>query len=37
MRFVSAPEYPLFPGAGEPFEMYEAVVRATGVTRACGR
>lgn len=34
MRFVSAPEYPLFPGAGEPFEMYEAVVRATGVTRA---
>ena len=34
MRFLSAPEYPLFPGAGEPFEMYEAVVRATGVTRA---
>ena len=33
MRFVSAPEYPLFPGQGEPFEMYEAVVRATGVTR----
>jgi UDP:flavonoid glycosyltransferase YjiC (YdhE family) len=33
MRFVSAPEYPLFPGAGEPFEMYEAVVRATSVTR----
>jgi UDP:flavonoid glycosyltransferase YjiC (YdhE family) len=33
MQFVSAPEYPLFPGAGEPFEMYEAVVRATGVTR----
>ena len=32
MRFVSAPEYPLFPGQGEPFEMYEAVVRATGVT-----
>ncbi len=33
MRFVPAPEYPLFPGDGEPFEMYEAVVRATGVTR----
>jgi UDP:flavonoid glycosyltransferase YjiC (YdhE family) len=33
MRFVPAPEYPLFPGAGQPFEMYEAVVRATGVTR----
>ena len=34
MRFVPAPEYPLFPGAGEPFKIYEAVVRATGVTRA---
>ena len=34
MRFVSAPEYPLFPGEGEPFEMYEAVVRATWQTRA---
>ena len=33
MRFVSAPEYPLFPEPGEPLEMYEAVVRATGVTR----
>ena len=33
MRFVSAPEYQLFPGDGEPFEMYEAVVRATGITR----
>ena len=33
MRFVPAPEHPLFPGAGEPFEMYEAVVRATGQTR----
>jgi UDP:flavonoid glycosyltransferase YjiC (YdhE family) len=33
MQFVSAPEYQLFPGVGEPFEMYEAVVRATGVTR----
>ena len=37
MRFVPAPEYPLFPGAGEPFKMYEAVVRATGGTRARGR
>ncbi len=33
MRFVSAPEYQLFPGDSEPFKMYEAVVRATGVTR----
>ncbi len=33
MRFLPAPEYQLFPGDGEPFEMYEAVVRATGVTR----
>jgi UDP:flavonoid glycosyltransferase YjiC (YdhE family) len=33
MRFASAPEYQLFPGDGEPFEMYEAVVRATAVTR----
>jgi len=33
MRFVPAPEYPLFPGDGEPFEMYDAAVRATGVTR----
>ena len=33
MRFVPAPEYPLFPEPGEPLEMYEAVVRATGVTR----
>jgi len=33
MRFLAAPEYPLFPGEGEPFEMYEAVVRATGPTR----
>ena len=41
MRFVPAPEYPLFPGDGEPFEMYEAVVfvpRAShGVrSRKCG-
>ncbi|MBV8220676.1 MAG: glycosyl transferase [Solirubrobacterales bacterium] len=33
MRFVSAPEGNLFPLPGEPFEMYEAVVRATGPTR----
>ena len=33
MRFVPAPEYPLFPEAGEPLRMYEAVVRATAVTR----
>jgi UDP:flavonoid glycosyltransferase YjiC (YdhE family) len=33
MRFVPAPEYQLFPSAGDRFEMYEAVVRATGVTR----
>ena len=33
MRFIPAPEYPLFPDQDEPFEMYEAVVRATGVTR----
>ncbi len=33
MRFVSAPEYQLFPEPGARFEMYEAVVRATGQTR----
>jgi MGT family glycosyltransferase len=33
MRFASAPENKLFPLRGEPFEMYEAVVRATGPTR----
>ena len=33
MRFVSAPEYPLFPDPGQRFELYEAVVRATGPTR----
>ena len=33
IRFVPAPEYPLFPAPGERFEMYEAVVRATGQTR----
>jgi MGT family glycosyltransferase len=34
MRFVSAPEYQLFPDSDEPFKMYEAVVRATAQTRA---
>jgi MGT family glycosyltransferase len=33
MRFEPAPEYPLFSAPGEAFEMYEAVVRATGHTR----
>jgi len=33
MRFVPAPENKLFPVPGEPFEMYEAVVRATAPTR----
>ncbi len=33
MRFVPAPEYQLFPEPGARFEMYEAVVRATGPTR----
>lgn len=33
MRFLAAPEYPLFGGRGEPFEMYEAVVLATRETR----
>lgn len=34
MRFVAAPEYPLFPGPGKPFEMYEAVALATPHTQA---
>lgn len=42
MRFVAAPEYPLFGGSGDgeagsqpsPAEMYEAVVLATAETRA---
>ena len=34
MRFLPAPEYPLFGGSGEPFEMYEAVGLATAQTRA---
>jgi UDP:flavonoid glycosyltransferase YjiC (YdhE family) len=29
MRFLAAPEYPLFGGSLEPFEMYEAVVLST--------
>jgi UDP:flavonoid glycosyltransferase YjiC (YdhE family) len=33
MRFVAAPEYPLFGGSLEPFEMYEAVVLSTPETR----
>jgi MGT family glycosyltransferase len=33
MRFEPAPEYPLFPAEGEAFEMYAAVLRATGHTR----
>jgi UDP:flavonoid glycosyltransferase YjiC (YdhE family) len=33
MRFLAAPEYPLFGGRREPFEMYEAVVLATVETR----
>ncbi len=34
MRFVPAPEYPLFPGPEDPFEMYQAVALATEQTRA---
>ncbi|MBV9942535.1 MAG: glycosyl transferase [Solirubrobacterales bacterium] len=34
MRFLAAPEYPLFPGRADPLEMYEAVVLATEQTRA---
>jgi MGT family glycosyltransferase len=33
MRFLPAPEYPLFGGSLEPFEMYEAVVLSTPETR----
>ncbi len=33
MRFLPAPEYPLFGGSGIGSEMYEAVVLATGETR----
>lgn len=33
MRFVPAPEYPVFPTQAQPLGPYEAVVRATEVTR----
>ncbi|HUE28955.1 MAG TPA: nucleotide disphospho-sugar-binding domain-containing protein [Solirubrobacteraceae bacterium] len=33
MRFVAAPEYPVFPTLERPLAPYEAVVRATGETR----
>ncbi len=34
MRFVAAPEYPVFPTRERPLQPYEAVVRATAVTRS---
>jgi UDP:flavonoid glycosyltransferase YjiC (YdhE family) len=34
MRFVAAPEYPVFPTPERPLSPYEAVVHATPVTRA---
>ena len=34
MEFVAAPEYPVFPTLERPLKPYEAVVRATPVTRA---
>jgi UDP:flavonoid glycosyltransferase YjiC (YdhE family) len=34
MRFVAAPEYPVFPTGALPLRPYEAVVRAAGETRA---
>jgi len=33
MRFVPAPEYPVFPTLEQPLQPYQAVVRATGETR----
>jgi UDP:flavonoid glycosyltransferase YjiC (YdhE family) len=33
MRFVAAPEYPVFPTRERPLQPYEAVVRATAETR----
>ncbi len=33
MHFVAAPEYPVFPTSERPLKPYEAVVRATAVTR----
>jgi MGT family glycosyltransferase len=37
MRFVSAPEYPVFPTRERPLKPYEAVVRATAETRVAMR
>lgn len=34
MSFLAAPEYPVFPTRERPLQPYEAVVRATGETRA---
>jgi MGT family glycosyltransferase len=34
MRFIPAPEYPVFPTRERPLRPYEAVVRAAGPTRA---
>ena len=33
MRFVAAPEYPVFPTQERPLKPYQAVVRAAAVTR----
>jgi MGT family glycosyltransferase len=33
MRFLAAPEYPVFPTLEQPLSPYEAIVRATGYTR----
>ena len=33
MRFLAAPEYPVFPTQEQPLSPYEAIVRATGHTR----
>jgi MGT family glycosyltransferase len=37
MRFVAAPEYPVFPTREQPLKPYEAVVLATAETRAAVR
>jgi MGT family glycosyltransferase len=37
MRFVAAPEYPVFPTREQPLKPYEAVVRATAETRMAVR
>ena len=37
MRFVAAPEYPVFPTRERPLKPYEAVVLATAQTRAGAR